>query len=1097
MSDGDCLHLIVQSTDVPPPPPAASAAAAPTNNPPSQAAAEAAAIADGMPPLTPNNALPHVPPTPFGFGFPTATGPGTATAAGIQFGPGIQFLPPGSMNIPGLPMDIGALMQNVLGGVMANMQQAPAAPAAAAAAAPSGSIPPQSGPAPTPSAAHGAAEPPQQAVRNFHIDIQIPPGAQRPIVTQTPPSTAAPSTVPTAPNAASASPSPPVVGSPSFSPLITQSHPSLSVNAVRAFLTEIGQNLPHLTSQPPLSMDPRATMSSAAVQSAPFAESLTGLAQLLAQTQAVVTQATPPLIYRLQNEVERLSAPLGPANSSHDSPAARVALQGQLRQLSPGLRRLGDSLRGLATLIEAIQVNPSTGESSLLILPPHLQPGRQMSVTHMVNVGGPGGMPMPMQMPMPMVGQHLVMNIGPNGQITTTQIPAGNATQAQSQSQSMSPPVASANAATSTPAPVNPHVPTHGTGSASASLSTGTGAPNAAPTPVASAPTSAPASAPVSAPQAAPAFNLASLLQQAAPMVGPLIANLSQSASGGGSISGGGGATAQTNPMANIMSALGPMFAGLQSQPVGPNHPAPAANAPAVTSQTQPTAANRSQQPAATPSAPAPAPSVSGAQPQPAPPAGVPNLGGMLGSLMPMIGQMMNQPSGGAAGGGAGSLQNIISTMMGAMQPPPAAQANSNASHAPDAMVDVAPNEDDDDDESSSASLFDMFLSLIMQHLSMPDLMSMMGGNFSGLNRVHGPMRELMMDLLGEDDSNENRELMTQSIASGIIDGLLDPETLSEVENDLIDDANPTRVSGPVVRKHVRRLLDIILDTPVVPVPPNSPPPPATPGSFAALVSTWCTSFCGEWLVMVGGCYRGGVSTSERIATSMVNRKVTRIAGNEMAMFMPMISGTIRQLLARAVQQYQQAQVLASDDTSESGDSPAWLQQIPIEDRQRWKETIQADCEILERRYQERIKADSDASASSSSSSSSSRSLYRPLSNAYLSGGKKRAAVPAPTAKSTASSSNSNSSVPDSRIADNLARTLRRSIESVVGSNSNSSSASVVASIVADADLQSAYTDQVAADMRTIIETRMKEDYSPERYPNIEAQVMNNASNTK
>jgi hypothetical protein len=665
-----------------------------------------------------------------------------------------------------------------------------------------------------------------------------------------------------------------------------QSHPILSVNAVRTFLTEIAQNLPRITSQPPMAMDPRATMASAGVQTQPFPETLAGLVQLLSQTQAVVTQVAPPIIYRLNTEIDHLTSPVpssaAASSSTHpDTPQSRLALQSQLRQLSPGLRRIGDSLRGLATLIEAIQVHPQTGEASLLILPAHLQPGRQVNVTHapatmqMMHVNlpgvtgmGVGGAP----------GQPLVMNFT-SGPMRGQQMPsphqaAQQPVQAPIPSAAATPPTTGANAA------VGPAV------SATPASSTAAAAP--------------------------PAFNLMSLLQQVGPLVGPLVSNLQVGAGAAGAAATaaaaavpGASAGAQAsaghqpapNPMADIMAALGPMFAGLQAQPIGANAPQQSLASTAAASTP---AQAQAQAPPSVPvdvgpvrsSAPPAGAVVAAVSESPPPPAVGPNLSSMFGSLMPMIGQMMNNP---AAAGGGGSLQNIIANLMGNLGGAADGSGSSSgarsavgsaaaARSADDDIMDVADDDHDaDDDGDQPASLFDMFLSHVMQHLSLPDLMGLISGNFSGLDRVHAPFRELLMDLLAEDDSEQNRELLSHSFASGIVDSMLDQTTLAQVSSQRIDGQDPHRVSAPVVRNHVRRLLDLILDTPVVPVPPTPAPLPApTPNSFSMLLKSWCSNFCGEWLVVLGGCYRDGLTSSQRIATTIVQQKFSSVGGGEM-----------------------------------------------------------------------------------------------------------------------------------------------------------------------------------------------------------------------
>jgi hypothetical protein len=453
------------------------------------------------------------------------------------------------------------------------------------------------------------------------------------------------------------------------------------------------------------------------VQTNAFTEDLAGMVQLLAQAQAVLTGVAPPLLHRMHGSLERILRPVpqnqpadAPANSL-DTTANRLALQTQLRNLAFGVRRIGDSLRGLATLLEAVQVDPMTGAASLLILPPHLQAGRQMSLATV-----------------PGLQVHVQQGAGP-----IMQIPLGVQIGAQPEQP----------AAAVSPNVVSPPAP-----AAPAQSAAPVPAPGPAPAPASAQPQPVnplqmllqqlgqpPQAAPVqdaSQPQAQP--------QQQQPqqfdfmqMLGPMMANLGQAAVAGGMAAAapaparaeGQPQQPPVNPFAGIMQALGPMFAGLQvpGQPVAPAQAqAPANVAPAAPAAP---AANASLSEVRSAGAP-----VAAAVPQPAPPVGAPgapSFGNMFQQLMPMVGQLISNP--GAAGGG--SLADIMGQMLGQLGGG-AGGAGAGGPAAPAAIRAVAGDGGEqqiegvrgaDPEEEESASLFDMLLNQVMQHLSLPDLM--------------------------------------------------------------------------------------------------------------------------------------------------------------------------------------------------------------------------------------------------------------------------------------------------------------------------------------------------------------------------------------
>lgn len=1067
MEDGDCLHLIVKTET------AAPAAAA-------GAGAGVAQQQQPMPALSANNEIRAVPPPAFGFGGPPQ---GMLSINGIpvqmQQGSAVagQPLPLQQPVMFQLPLgaapgaggiDLNALLGNLFGGLQLPQQQQ-AQPAAAGAA-------PAAVPQPQPQAQ-----------------------AQQPRGSAPAPSAAA------APAPASAA----AAGSPAAAPgavLHPQSHPLLSVNAVRSFLTEVAQNVPRLSALPPLAMDPRATMVPAALQTEAFPEDLTGVVRLLAQAREVMVGVTPPLLRRMHGELANLTTPIAqnqPAEGVADTPAARLALQAQLRQLSFGLRRTGDSLRGLATLLEAVQVNPQTGEASLLILPPHLQPGRQIAVGQVplvqMNLGAGGA---PVQVPMQpgqqihfQVQHHPMPAAAPQPQqAAPASAPAPAPAQPAAPAAAAAAPAAGALGAA---APVNPlaaflaQLQQGGQGQGAA----GAGAPGGPPQDAA----------------AAPQFNLASILQQAAPMIGPLISNLSQQA-------GAGGAEGQPNPIGNLMAALGPMFAGMQApqqpqqqaqpqaqaqaegqqqqhgegQPQQAADPQPAAPQPAAVS--PPT-----QAPVSSPTPPAAAAAPRASAPAPAGAAAPPNLGSMFSSMLPMLGQMMSNPSGGGAGGAGGpSVASMLQGMLSQLGQQPGGGSGARFAAEEDNMVDeprddegaAAGDHAEEEEAEEQASLFDLFLSTLMQHLTLPDMMMMMQGNFSGLEKVHAPFRELLLDLLGEDASPRNREMLAHSFASGIVEGMLDAQSLAPLEAQRIQGRDPVRVSNPVVTRHVRLLLDLILDLPIA-----AASAPVTSASFSARFKSWSQEFTGEWLVVLGSCFSDGLTSSISLFCNMLTRKASALDPS-MAMMLPMVMGSLAQVMRRCAQSYEQKMMMAGGE----GGEEAWLSLVPEAERARWQATIAADQSSMQKQL-----AEQSGASSSSASASSEASLYRPLSRAYLagSGGKSKrkapsavqsTAAPAASTSAAASSTATAAAAPDTRLSDQFGRMLGRAIQTCVPAAERAaadrSAESVVAAAVASPQLTEGYTNEVRAEMRSRIQSQFQGDYSAARYPNIAEQVM-------
>lgn len=234
-------------------------------------------------------------------------------------------------------------------------------------------------------------------------------------------------------------------------------------------------------------------------------------------------------------------------------------------------------------------------------------------------------------------------------------------------------------------------------------------------------------------------------------------------------------------------------------------------------------------------------------------------------------------------------------------------------------------------------------------------------------------------------------------------------------------------------------------------------------------------------------CYRDGLSSSQTIVTSILLHKFSSVGGSEMGFLLPMVSGSLRAVMLKCAQNYQQQQLMRQSDAQ--GGEEAWIQQVPQEDRERWKTTIERDQQRLQERYQEKKRKEI---GHTEEKKEEKPSLAIPLSNAYLEGNKKKAKQnPAElTSASSSSSSSSSSSPADTRISDNFHRTLQRSIDSVISSTPTESISPFSALPAIPHQLDAEYQAQLIADMRSTINTQFRADYSADKFEAIN-KIMN------
>jgi len=548
--------------------------------------------------------------------------------------------------------------------------------------------------------------------------------------------------------------------------------------------------------------------------------------------------------------------------------------------------------------------------------------------------------------------------------------------------------------------------------------------------------------------------------------------------------------------------------------------------------------------------------------------AGAPNFANLLNQMMPLVGGLLQNVqgggrpgaggpgAGGAAAAGGGNLADLMGNMMnqlgmggaaliagagaeadagGAASPAAAAaraqaQARANnpegqregvqgrndandgaegaraAAGGAAAMRDVAGGDDAaDEEEDEHASLFDLFLSQLMTHLALPDLLGLVSGNFSCLERLHAPFQTMLRDIL-EEDSAAARELLAHSFAASIVDSL-DERALSAVAAQRIPGSDPRRTSAPIAKKHVRALIDLILDTPVA-----AAGAALTPASFSSRFKEWASGFVGEWLVELGQCYRDGLLSSQKLATALLQHKLTSMGGagagglGDMAFMMPMVSASLGGVMLKCAQQYQQAALMRAGPDGKDGAAGAqrWMELVPEADRQRWASVIAADEATMARQLAER-------QGSAAAAGAATPSLYVPLSRAYLAGGGKRqehkpaaAAASAPGAVGSAAASSAAAAsstqaaaaaaAPDRRISEQLERQLGRSLTHALSTAGGSAASSpsverTVASL--PPELQDAYRAQLTADLRAIVQERAgTSGFAALRFPNIEQHVM-------
>ena len=109
--------------------------------------------------------------------------------------------------------------------------------------------------------------------------------------------------------------------------------------------------------------------------------------------------------------------------------------------------------------------------------------------------------------------------------------------------------------------------------------------------------------------------------------------------------------------------------------------------------------------------------------------------------------------------------------------------------------------------------LINRLTQIALDHLTMPDTMAMVSGNWQCLDRLHTPFREAIIEegLEGEDSEVARDELADE--LAGCISDVLTAEDVAETLRQLRRDNGEDLVEGSIrcIRTHIRDAVDVIL----------------------------------------------------------------------------------------------------------------------------------------------------------------------------------------------------------------------------------------------------------------------------------------------
>eukprot|EP01117_Protostelium_nocturnum_P005935 TRINITY_DN2135_c2_g1_i2.p1 TRINITY_DN2135_c2_g1~~TRINITY_DN2135_c2_g1_i2.p1 ORF type:complete len:598 (-),score=246.37 TRINITY_DN2135_c2_g1_i2:135-1928(-) len=134
----------------------------------------------------------------------------------------------------------------------------------------------------------------------------------------------------------------------------------------------------------------------------------------------------------------------------------------------------------------------------------------------------------------------------------------------------------------------------------------------------------------------------------------------------------------------------------------------------------------------------------------------------------------------------------------------------------------IAQGFSDLDHGNEEESALDLILKIILDYMTLPEMLSVMSGNWTPVERLHPVLKEFILnEMLKKDSSPSNLERLAEDI-SGSLKGSLHPSALPEdVRKRIRPGFDIAQLVHQVVKRHVLKLLQLILST--LPVSQSNP----------------------------------------------------------------------------------------------------------------------------------------------------------------------------------------------------------------------------------------------------------------------------------
>lgn len=150
-------------------------------------------------------------------------------------------------------------------------------------------------------------------------------------------------------------------------------------------------------------------------------------------------------------------------------------------------------------------------------------------------------------------------------------------------------------------------------------------------------------------------------------------------------------------------------------------------------------------------------------------------------------------------------------------------------------------------------SQLDEILKRVLDAITIPEILSVMSGNWTPIQRLHPVVREYVLnDLLKKDASNARVEKLADEITESMRSTFDSRNLPEDMQRRIRPGYDVTTLTLHLVKKHTLKLLQLILS----PLPATS----TQPHPFAIAVRDWTTKFVEELVTVLAQSFQDGVT---------------------------------------------------------------------------------------------------------------------------------------------------------------------------------------------------------------------------------------------